>query len=208
MVGRDQQGAELIKAIEKLNLITRYLHRSKSLPTDQYMAIEGRNGLIAAIADAQSVETAGNQILKPLGDGELGSISKPFSGLIALDGNLTLELLNEISVSDLFSKCDLRIAPASPGKAERLLPFLTHSRATLYVNVKEAEYLCKKQFNDAAEAASSLVANGAYRAVVTNGPMAAALVDNEASFSAKPPKVDAVRVTGAGDIFMLSLIHI
>ena len=206
VVGRDQQGAELIKAIEKLNLITRYLHRSKSLPTDQYMAIEGMNGLIAAIADAHSLETAGNQILKPLSNGELGSLSKPFSGLIALDGNLTLELLNEISVSDLFSKCDLRIAPASPGKAERLLPFLMHSRATLYVNVKEAEYLCKKQFNDAAEAASSLVANGAYRAVVTNGPMAAALVDNEASFSAKPPKVDAVRVTGAGDIFMAAHI--
>ena len=206
VVGRDQHGAELIKAIEKLNLITHYVHRSKSLPTDQYMAIEGMNGLTAAIADTHSLETASNHILKSLSNGELGSLSKPFSGLIALDGNLTLELLNEISVSDLFSKCDLRIAPASPGKAERLLPFLTHSRATLYVNVKEAEYLCKKQFNDAAEAASSLVANGAYRAVVTNGPMAAALVDNETSLTAKPPKVDAVRVTGAGDIFMAAHI--
>ena len=74
------------------------------------------------------------------------------------------------------------------------------------MNVKEAEYLCKKEFNDAAEAASSLVAKGAYRAVVTNGPMAAALVDNEVSITTKPPKVDAVRVTGAGDIFMAAHI--
>jgi sugar/nucleoside kinase (ribokinase family) len=36
--------------------------------------------------------------------------------------------------------------------------------------------------------------------------MAAALVDNEVSITTKPPKVDAVRVTGAGDIFMAAHI--
>ena len=46
----------------------------------------------------------------------LASEAAPFAGQIALDGNLTEELLTEIVRSPLFSKADLRVAPASPGQ--------------------------------------------------------------------------------------------
>ncbi|MBV1902272.1 MAG: kinase, partial [Marinosulfonomonas sp.] len=131
-IGRDDEGHELIRACERLGVGTGHVYWSQDLPTDRYMAVEGANGLIAAIADAHSLEAAGDKILRPLADGTLGSADAPFAGLIALDGNLTAALLGEIATSPLFAAADLRVAPASPGKVERLLPLIAHPKATLY----------------------------------------------------------------------------
>ena len=68
-VGRDPEGEELVAAAGRLGLATGYLYRSEDLPTDVYMAVEGANGLIAAIADAHSLEAAGGKSLAPLADG-------------------------------------------------------------------------------------------------------------------------------------------
>ena len=206
VVGQDKEGIELIRATELLDLNTNYLYRSADLPTDQYMAIEGNNGMIAAIADAHSLEAAGDKILAPLENGQLGTAEKPFKGLIALDGNLTLGLLTKIATSPLFNKSDLRIAPASPGKAKRLLPLLGHKGATLYVNLEEAELLCQQNFSDAQLAAQSLVARGSNRVLVTHGPKDAVLADATGCVRAAPPAVLASRVTGAGDTFMAAHI--
>ena len=206
VIGQDPEGVELIEAAEILDLNTNFLYRSDDLPTDQYMAIEGSNGMIAAIADAHSLEAAGDKILAPLENGQLGSADNPFEGLIALDGNLTQGLLAQIATSPLFSKSDLRIAPASPGKAERLLPLLGHKGATLYVNLEEAELLCQQNFSDAQLAAQSLVARGSNRVLVTHGPKDAVLADAIGCVRATPPAVLASRVTGAGDTFMAAHI--
>ena len=68
-VGRDAEGDELISACAVRGMVTDYVYRSDDLPTDIYMAVEGANGLIAAIADAHSLEAAGSKILAPLSDG-------------------------------------------------------------------------------------------------------------------------------------------
>lgn len=206
VVGQDPDGIELIKAAEVLDLDTNFLYRSDDLPTDQYLAIEGSNGMIAAIADAHSLEAAGGRILAPLENGLLGTVEEPFEGLIALDGNLTLALLTKIATSPLFKKSDLRIAPASPSKAARILPLVGHEGATLYVNLEEAELLCQQNFSDAAMAAQSLVARGSNRVLVTHGPKCVALADSRGCVSVTPPAVLASRVTGAGDTFMAAHI--
>ena len=206
VVGQDSEGIELIRKAEALDLNMNFLYRSEDLPTDQYLAIEGSNGMIAAVADAHSLEAVGDKILAPLENGRLGTTEKPFEGLIALDGNLTLALLAQIATSPLFKKSDLRIAPASPGKAERLLPLLGHKGATLYVNVEEAELLCQQSFSDAQVAAQTLVARGSNRVLVTHGPKVAALADSQVCVLATPPAVLPSRVTGAGDTFMAAHI--
>ena len=206
VVGQDSEGVELIRKSEALDLNMNFLYRSEDLPTDQYLAIEGSNGMIAAVADAHSLEAVGDKILAPLENGLLGTAERPFEGLIALDGNLTLALLAQIAASPLFTKCDLRIAPASPGKAERLLPLLGHKGATLYVNVEEAELLCQQSFSDAQVAAQTLVARGSNRVLVTHGPKVAALADSQVCVLAAPPAVLPSRVTGAGDTFMAAHI--
>ncbi|MDZ4095329.1 MAG: PfkB family carbohydrate kinase [Paracoccaceae bacterium] len=202
-VGRDPEGDDLIATCARMGMITDHIYRSDDLPTDRYMAIEGANGLIAAVADAHSLEAAGDKILRPLEDGRLGTAQAPWPGLIALDGNLTEALLATIAASRLFAGADLRVAPASPGKAERLAPLLTHPRATLYVNIEEAGILCRARFTSAPEAAAALLARGAARVLVTDGGRVAADGARGAGVIAgTPPAVLVTRITGAGDTFM------
>ena len=202
-IGRDAEGDELVAACARLGVDTEFAYRSDDLPTDVYMAVEGANGLIAAIADAHSLEAAGDKILRPLADGRLGSVHTPWNGPIALDGNLTESLLSDIAASPLFSAADLRVAPASPGKAERLRPLLAHPRATLYVNLEEANLLTKSPAPTAAEAAEALLARGAARVLVTDGGRSAAEGRaGQGVIAGTPPQVLVTRVTGAGDTFM------
>lgn len=206
-IGRDAEGDELIAACARMGLVTDHAYRSEDLPTDRYMAIEGANGLIAAIADAHSLEAAGDKILRPLSNGALASAAAPWPGLIALDGNLTEALLAQIATSPLFAAADLRVAPASPGKAERLVPLLHHPRATLYVNLEEANLLTRGQAATAPEAAEALLTRGAARVLVTDGGKACA--EGSAGLgvlTSTPPPVLVARVTGAGDTFMAAHI--
>lgn len=206
-IGRDAEGEELVAACAHLGLIIDHVYRSEDLPTDRYMAVEGANGLIAAIADAHSLEAADDKILRSLSDGRLGAANAPYPGLIALDGNLTEALLATIATSPLFAAADLRVAPASPGKAERLLPLLTHPRTTLYVNLEEACLLTKTQSATAADAAAALLLRGAGRVLVTDGGRLSA--DGKAGqeiIGGAPPPVLVTRVTGAGDTFMAAHI--
>lgn len=206
VVGRDAEGDALVAACTRLGLITDHLYRSEDLPTDQYMAIEGKNGLIAAIADAHSLEQAGAKILKPLISGPLGYTETPFTGPIALDGNLTELLLDQIVRHPAFATADLRIAPASPGKAERLLPFLRAGKGVLYVNLEEAGLLCQTTFDTAPEAGAALIARGAARALVTDGAKTTCDATQNGILAECPPEVMVTRVTGAGDSFMAAHI--
>ena len=206
-IGRDAEGDALIAACLRMGLDCAHVYRSDDLPTDRYMAIEGANGLIAAVADAHSLEMAGDKILRALGDGTLGSVATPYAGLIALDGNMTEALMSDIARSPLFARADLRVAPASPGKAERLLPLLGHPRATLYVNLEEAGLIAKVRCGSAADAAAGLLARGAARVLVTNGGQDAAEgTAGQGVISRPPPPVLVTRVTGAGDTFMAAHI--
>ena len=205
-VGRDAEGRDLLATASRLGLITDHVYISDDLPTDRYMAIEGANGLIAAIADAHSLEAAGDKILRPLLDGPLGTCDAPFAGTVALDGNLTEELLADIAVHPAFAAADLRVAPASPGKAERLMPLLRHHRATIYVNLEEAGLLARRRFDDSATAAGALLACGAARVLVTDGARTTALGDADGVHAADPPEVLVTRITGAGDTFMAAHI--
>lgn len=205
-IGRDPEGDELIAACKARGMITDTVYRSDDMPTDRYMAVEGANGLIAAIADAHSLEHAGAKILVPLKDGTLATPDAPYGGPVALDGNLTVELLREMAISPLLARADLRVAPASPGKARRLAPFLNHGRGTLYVNLEEAGLLCQTHFETAMDAARALITRGAARVLVTHGGEEAAEATGDTVISACPPQVVVTRVTGAGDTFMAAHI--
>lgn len=203
-VGTDVEGHELVSEAQKMGLITDYLYRPDDLPTDMYMAIEGAGDVIAAIADAHSLEDAGDKILHPLMHGALSQA--PYIGTVVLDGNLTTELLETISTSPLFASAHLCVAPASPGKANRLQPFLAHSTGTLYLNLEEANLLLVDAHTDAAAAALAVRRRGARRVLVTHNQHEAAFVQDATLITATPPPVTPVRLTGAGDTFMAAHI--
>jgi pseudouridine kinase len=205
-LGDDAAGRDLLMEATTRGMATEFVHVSKTHATDQYMAIEGSNGLIAAIADAHSLEAQADHVIAPLADGRLGSVGAPFAGLVVCEGNLPETTLAYVSHAPEFSAADIRLAPASPGKAERLKPFFGHKRATFYVNLIEANILLGAKFDNSAMAAAALVEQGLYRAIVTDGPRAAAVGDVTAVISQVPPNVRVLRVTGAGDVFMASHI--
>lgn len=201
-VGNDAEGEALLDACAARGIDTRHVLRLTGQPTDRYLAIEGPEGLVAAIADARALESAGARILAPLSDGRLGSEDAPWSGPVCIDGNLTARVLREIAVAPLFAHARLHVASAGPGKAERLIPFLSHPAATLHVNREEAARLCGTDFPDAAAAARGLTARGAGRAVVTDGAAMVADAVGSDVVTATPPPARVRRVTGAGDAFM------
>ena len=208
-VGKDREGDDLIAAAEALGIDASLITRTDTLSTDLYMAIEGPEGLVAAIADAHALEAAGARILAPLGDGRLGAEAAPYDGVIAVDGNLTTRLLTEMAASPLLAKADLRLAPASPGKAKRLTPLLSRQRSTLYVNLEEAGLIAAGDgcaFSDAETAARALRDGGAERALVTDGPRAACDAGPSGVHIALPPATAVRRITGAGDTFMAAHI--
>lgn len=206
-IGRDRAGRDLLAECRRIGLITDHIHRPDNLPTDSYLAIEGANGLIAAIADARTLEAAGDAILRPLADGRLGSAGAPWAGPVALDGNLTAALLAEIAASVLFARADLRVAPASPAKALRLRPLLAHPAATLYLNLEEANLLAGTHETKAAAVTQALLVKGAARVLVTNGAGDCAKgIRGTDVLVASPPAVRVARVTGAGDAFMAAHI--
>jgi len=204
-IGTDPEGDELVARAGSMGMVTDFIHRVEC-PTDRYMAVEGRNGLIAAIADAHSLENAGSDILAPLADGRLGSADDPWEGAMALDGNLTEDLLKQIATSSLFAGADLRVAPASPGKARRLMPLLTHAHATVYLNLIEANLITGTPSETTDRAASVLLGQGARRVVITDGANPATVASPEGSLTKAPPPVRVRRVTGAGDTFLAAHI--
>lgn len=197
-VGRDPEGDALVAEAGRLRVMTDWLVRDAGLPTDCYMAIEDAEGLIAAIADAHSLEAAGAAILAPLDDALAG-----WTGPVVLDGNLTEALLAGVARDPRLARADLRVVPASPGKAERLEPLIAARRGCFYLNRLEAEILAGRACPDAATAAEAVVARGAARVLVTDGPRAAAeAVTNQPTIVVRPPVIQIARVTGAGDCFL------
>lgn len=197
-VGRDPEGSALVDEAGRLGVLTCWLTRDSGLPTDCYMGIEDNEGLIAAIADAHGLEQAGGTILAAL-DGDLAG----WAGPVVLDGNLTEDLLAAIARDRRLAAADLRLVPASPGKAERLEPLIAARRGCFYLNRLEAEILAGHACPDAASAAEAVVARGAARVLVTDGPRAVAdAIVGGATLTAAPPPVTLARVTGAGDCFL------
>lgn len=205
-VGRDVEGDALMAQADLMGIDNGHVYRSEDLPTDAYMAIEAEGRLLGAIADAHSLEAAGERILAPLEDGRLAGPDAPYAGTAAIDGNLTEPLLAEIAGGRWLSRADLRVAPASPGKVTRLLPLLDHPAATFYVNLEEAGLMLGRPLDTAAEAARALLDRGAHRIAVTDGARSVALGGPDGVDEGAPPPVPVKRVTGAGDTFMAAHI--
>ena len=65
-LGNDSEGDELFSYCQNEGINADYIYRSDNFRTDNYVAIEDHGGVVAAIADAHSLEAVGYEILKPL----------------------------------------------------------------------------------------------------------------------------------------------
>ncbi|MEX5728957.1 pseudouridine kinase [Rhodovulum iodosum] len=205
-VGDDPEGAALLAACRAMGLDTRHVLHQPGQPTGRYLAIEGPQGLVAAIADTGALLAAGAAVIAPLTAGPLGSAEAPYPGPLVIDGNLDAALLARLAREPALARADLRVVAASPAKAGRLAPFLACAHATLYLNRAEAAALLAMPLPDAAAAAGALAAAGAARVLVTDGAGPAAALAGGTILTARPHRVRAGRVTGAGDALVAAHI--
>lgn len=208
ILGNDAEGEALCDTCTQLGFDTRFIHFSKHLPTDRYMAIEDKNGLVAAIADAHSLEQEGDQILKMLLDSKNGLLQPAQKLPLILDGNFTQLQLADIARCVAIKDVTIFIAPASPGKVDRLKCFFDRPNTVLFCNLNEAEILADRSITDAQQAVEILLEIGFDRVIVTNGKnMACDGAKNMDTLCQMPPTIKLKKVTGAGDVFMASYIH-
>jgi len=207
IIGNDTAGNELLEQIQQRGIITDHICISKDLSTDTYIAIEGTNGLIGAIADFHTLETYEEGILASLENIVCKLENKDLKPIIALDGNLSEFILNKINSDPNFEFLDIRIAPASPGKAKRLKSCLNGNISTIYVNLEEANLILNQKLLSSGAAAKALAKIYNTRIIVTNGSKNVTLIADDKLISVKPPTVKIARITGAGDIFMASHIQ-
>ena len=162
------------------------------------MAIGDSECLVATVADVHGLEGSG--------DASLATLLADLAGwnwAVVLDGHLTEDLLARLARDPAFGAADLRIVPASPGKAQRLRPLIDAGNGCFYLNRIEAETLAGRGCPDAVSAAEALIAIGAARVVVTDGPHPAAEASKgQETLTEMPPAVKIARVTGVGDCFL------
>ena len=134
-------------------------------------------------------------------------MKKSKSGLfIIVDSNLSQALLEHLRYNPAFKESDFRLAPGSPSKVERLRIFLTHPGANLYLNLSEACLILNRAFKTSKDAAREILKTGLSSVLVTNGENAACFGKGSEIIEVKPPKVEIVKLTGAGDVLMASHI--
>ena len=199
-VGDDAAGDEILAAAR--GVVVDYACRCSDIGTDNYMAIEGANGMAAAVADVRCLDAVGADILQVLIDGTIASSKRPWRRLMLVDGNLTPDLLANIATEPIFLQADLRVVSASNSKVERLACFLGREHVSLYLNKTEANILLGSNNLTTAEAASALTKTGLRASMVSDGANALAYCSAAGLYTQTPPKVDERLCTGAGDVLV------
>lgn len=204
VVGQDVEGDLLVDELFRYKIDDHYLTRSPD-PTDRYLAIEAKGDVFAAIADCGSLERAGDEVLDPFTDGRLGTVSRPYDGVVVVDGNLPESTLKAVTSPQIAGEARQIFVPASPGKAKRMKQVFGSKGATLFVNRIEAEVMLDNKFETSADAAVAVRERGC-AAIVTDGARQVTLSRGSTTVSMDPPVVDTVRATGAGDVFLAAFV--
>lgn len=201
-LGDDKEGKELLHICKVYKIVSDDIVVCPNSRTDYYMAIEDKTGVALAIADTNLLTKTGELILEPIVSGRY----KNWKGPIILDSNLSKPLLKKLRYNSAFRESDFRLAPGSPSKVERLGIFLTHPGANFYLNLSEACLIVNKTFKTSKDAASEILKAGLSSVLVTNGEKSACFANRSGIIEMKPPRVEIVKLTGAGDVLMASHI--
>lgn len=209
-VGLDDAGRALLAHARACGVETGYVHADPARPTGWYVAIEDPGGLVAAVAETAALDEAGVQLLAALEDGRLAAADAPWQGAVAVDGNLDAARLRQLGRLPALRGARLAVIAASPAKAPALRAVLAHPDAWFYLNRSEAEALMARDFDSAAQAAQALLEAGAASALVTDGAKPVAWAVPGRLLTARPRRVRAQRVSGAGDALVaahLAAVH-
>lgn len=163
--------------------------------TATYNAIlDDRGDLVAGIADMAIYDLLGKRLLRQR---RVRRDLAEADGLL-LDANLPAETISYLL--DRFKDRPSAAIAVSPVKAFRLFPSVAHLGALFLSRAEAAALVEMTPATDVVRLARALMEIGLRRAVVTNGPQEAAVIENGVIQLQAPPAVASLRdVTGAGD---------
>jgi sugar/nucleoside kinase (ribokinase family) len=188
-VGDDAEGRALLSLLAAAGVDAGGVLVYPGLATGRYVAVERSDGeLAAAVADAATLDGMAPEHL-------------PLDRLAPADAWLMEANLPPAALRALAARAGrpaLYADAASAAKASKLHPILTRLDG-VYCNRAEAEAICATGLNAARAAAEALLARGARRAVVTDGPLPAADAGAHGVVTLRPDRTQVRSVTGAGD---------
>ncbi|TVQ57634.1 MAG: kinase [Rhodobacteraceae bacterium] len=188
-VGDDDEGRLLAARLRAAGVGVDGLMTYEGAATGRYVAMERVDGdLLAAVHDASALDAMAPEHLPLAG--------LPPATAWFVDANLPAPVLKALAAAP--DRPPLMADAVSVAKAAKLRPHLGQI-ATLYCNRSEAEAICATGLNAARAAAEALVRRGAARAVVTDGPQAAADAGPHAAVTLRPAAGALRSATGAGD---------
>ncbi len=195
-IGDDADGAEMLARLAEAGVSAEAAIRYSGAPTGRYVAIEKVDGeLLAAVSDDRALDAMLPEHI-PLSD-------LPAADAWFIDANLPPRVIRALSGAE--GRPPLLVDAASEDKAPRLRDSLARID-TLYCNRREAEAIAAAGLNAARSAAESLVIRGVRRAVVTDGPLAAADAGPHGVAVLKPEARPLRSTTGAGDALIAAHI--
>jgi sugar/nucleoside kinase (ribokinase family) len=199
-VGGDTDGDMLINIARLRGIDTNHMMRVATAETDQYTAVESADGeLFAAVADDSTLVGSAQHLLASFEHRALG-------GVVIVDGNLPQTVLDTLISAPELRGADLRLVPASPIKAPRMIGLMKARDTMIYANLSEANAILQGRFADAPSAAAAFLSQGAQAALVTDGPRPATFATRFSAVTAAPPPVIGGSVTGAGDALVAAHI--
>ena len=208
VIGLDIQGQALIDILHEQNFNTDLLLRVDD-PTCDYLAIEDKDGVVVAISDCSTIEKNTSRILSHVYR-RLSALKDKIPNLmIVIDSNLSEEGYEQIADGKFFPDAQLILASASAAKVNRFASLASLPSTTIYLNIYEAQILCKhpKHFTSSEAAADAVISLGFKRAIVTDGGNAVADKYKNTLHIAYPPQTKPTMLTGAGDIFLAAHLH-
>jgi len=203
ILGDDAEGQELLNIAESLGINCELLCEVPE-KTGRYVAIEDPGGLVAAIADCDTLERNEDALLFRLKNWIASSAGNMDISRVVVDCNLSSHFMENLLNARYFNNYPINIASASNHKIDRLSNFELNLNTTLYLNRLEAIGFLAGQKNkgfDTKEIIQNLL--GRYkRVILTDGGNKIIDADGSNVIGFTPLTIQPHRITGAGDYFM------
>jgi pseudouridine kinase len=205
VVGKDQSGDQLLKAIAEAGANVEAVLRTSQHPTGTYLAVVNSDGGLQYGLDDMHA-------LAALSPEYIHAHEELFeqSSILFIDANLPKETLRTVMSIAHRVKLPVCADPTSESLAVRLIPYLPRLRMVV-PNSGEASILCDWKSgptsrHEAIDAAKCMVSQGVEIAIVTMGELGVCYATSETSGYVPPVRTTIVDPTGAGDALTAAVL--
>jgi pseudouridine kinase len=205
VVGKDEWGDRLVRAIANIGANVDGVLQSKHFPTGSYLAVVDGDGKLEFGLDDM-------RVLSELTPDYIHDHEELFkrSSLLFIDANIPKKTLRTILSVAKRARLPICADPTSELLAHKLIPYLPFLRLVV-PNSGEASILCNRSSGpttrrEAINAAKCMVSQGVEIAIVTMAELGVCYATSETSGFVPPVRTEIIDPTGAGDALTAAVL--